>query len=134
MPRSHLAVREATWRSYLTQYFGNTAICCRLGWFAGKPRSRRSAGSRGGAAGGRETAAQPSEPLPGHIQPRQVLRARGTTASLKIDVLFALLLTGQPSTVKTRRRLHWEFWLRVLCKPKYGPHEPCSAGARHAYQ
>lgn len=70
----------------------------------------------------------------GHIQPRQVLCARLIPANLKIDVLFSLLLTGQPCTVKTRRRLDWEFWLYVLCKPKYGTHRPCSAGAHHPYQ
>lgn len=91
----------------------------RLGWFAAPaplPEESRTPGQSRRQPGVGSTGQHRSGSL-GHIQPRQVLRARGIPASLKIDVLFSLLLTGQPCTVKTRRRLDWEFWLYVLCKP-----------------
>lgn len=104
-------------------------------WFHSKPNSQRTPQAPRAvpqAAGRRQQ--RPASGSLGHIQAHQVLCACGIPANLKIDVLFSLLLTGQPCTVKTRRRLDWEFWLYVLCKPKYGTHKPCSAGALHPYQ
>lgn len=81
----------------------------------------------GGGSGGQRAAPSGTSAAPGALCPRN-------SSQLKNRCVIFLLLTGQPCTVKTRRRLDWEFWLYVLCKPKYGTHKPCSDGARHPCQ
>lgn len=113
LPHSEISSTEVTFHPE------NTPRGRRAGWFAVPsplPEESRTPGQSRRQPGVGSTGQHRSGSL-GHIQPRQVLRARGIPASLKIDVLFSLLLTGQPCTVKTRRRLDWEFWLYVLCKP-----------------
>lgn len=132
VPQSYLTVRYPTLRLYFTQ---KHFILVQSDDFHCKPSSRRTPQAPRAvpqAAGRRQQ--RPASGSLGHGQPHQVLCACGIPANLKIDVLFSFLLTGQPCTVKTRRRLDWEFWLYVLCKPKYGTHKPWSAGARHPYQ